>query len=390
MLVNPDAQQRVCSLRLSSRYTPGIINDFLSKFSLNQFSHLRSLTLVGIGKKNLQELEGILTKSSQIGVLHLEESEFCRNELERLIPISHRQTLPMDPSLFFVRTTISIKSLTLVSLPLNAICRLFQYTPLLRYFKVSSVRRECLKAEYHQSLRPPHLKHLNLGYFGSTFNDLTDFLQNMSNLCNLTIDSSNDQNMVDASRWEQLITSSLPYLNNFQFKLVCVLWWDEDNARRIFDRFQTNFWLREHQWYTEYLVSVECMMIYTIPYIAENRQIPLVSKRYDNPLFDNSQTFRHVKALVVPGGDVLDHGKYYFPNLTSLVIQQKPNSIEYDEQMIASLMKLMSFSYLKHLEIPFDCRTQTPSLLFRILDLAPQLSSLRVESCFFALLPNQP
>ena len=391
ILTNPDAQQQVCSLRLSNRDTPGIIDDFFSKFSLDQFSHLRLLTLVGVEMKNLQALEEILLKSSQIAALHLEESESCRNELVRLVPISHRYTLSMDPSFYFVRTTISIKSLTLLSLSLNEICRLFQYTPLLRYFRVFLVREESLKAKYHQSPRPPYLKHLNLGYFESTFNDLTHFLQNMSNLRSLTIDSSNDQNMVDASRWEQLITSSLPDLNDFRFKLALILWWDEDNARRIFDRFQTNFWLKDHQWHTEYLVSTECRMIYTIPYIPAVRPIPLVSKRYRNLLFDDSQTFKHMKTLVVSSEDVLEHGEYYFPNLTSLLIQQKPqNSIEYDGQMMNSLTMLMSFYHLKHLEIRFDCRLTQTSLLFRILDVAPQLSSLRTKPCFFELLQNEP
>ena len=61
-----------------------------------------------------------------------------------------------------------------------------------------------------------------------------------------------------------------------------------------------------------------------------------------------------------------------------------------EEQVMESLIKMMRFSHLKHLEIPLHCQTQRPSLLFQILELAPQLSSLCIEPCFFEVLLTQP
>ena len=291
-----------------------------------------------------------------------------------------------------MKRTIPIKSLTLISLSLNEICRLFQYTPLLRYFKVSVIREEIFEAEYHQSPCSPHLKELIIGYFKSTFDDLTDFLQNMSNLRSLTIHSSKDPSMVEASYWEQLTTFSLPYLKNFRFTLTLNQPLDQPNAHEIFDRFQTDFWLKEHQWYTEYSVNTQYMMIYTIPYITEYIDISFPSKRYCNPLIDNSQTFKHVKKLYASGRYVFEHDDYHFPRLTSLAIAQSRDIFtKYNKGTIKSLMVRMDFSHLKHLEILLDCRSRTPSLLFQILDLAPRVYSLRARPCFFeVLLLNKP
>ena len=87
MLLHPDVQQRVLSLQLSNRDTPGQINDFLSKFSIDQFSHLRSLTFFGLQNDNIYALKNILPKLSQETALHIVESELYNYELMCPIPI---------------------------------------------------------------------------------------------------------------------------------------------------------------------------------------------------------------------------------------------------------------------------------------------------------------
>ena len=197
--------------------------------------------------------------------------------------------------------------------------------------------------------------------------------------------------MLDAPRWERLITSSLLHLINFRFRLSMNHRLHQRHVYKIFDRFQTNFWLRVHHWYTECSIEKRSLTIYTNPYPDECEQISLTSKRYFNPLIDNSQTFKQVKKLVLSANDLFEHGDYYFPNITSLIITrslQFSNENE-EERVMECLMKLISFTHLRYLEFPLDCRTQRPSLLFQILHLAPQLSSLRTKSCFFELLSNQ-
>ena len=392
MLIDWHAQKRIYSLQLSNENTPGQINDFLSKFSLDQFSHLRSLTFIDLQDNNMTQLKRSLPLLSQITTCHLLGNGMNQNELQSLLPIDNLLTLSINSNLILIGKTIPMISLTLFSLSLNEICRLFPYTPFLQYLNVSQVRDRRLSTEYHQSTRPAHLKQIIVTYFRPKFNDLTHFIQDMSNLQSLTVGSSNDNDMLDASRWERLIQHSLPSLIDLRFKLITDYWIHPCNVVEIFDRFQTSFWLKEHQWYTECAVHRQSMMIYTIPYISEGIQIPLVSKRSSNPLIDHSQTFKHVKKLVVSARDLFQCGDYYFPNIESLSIKQSPkmSTANDEEQVMESLMKLVSFSHLKHLEISWRCRTQRPSLLLRILELAPKLSSLFVEPCFLQLLSTHP
>ena len=393
MLVNPDAQQRICSLRLSNRDTPGIINDFLSKFSLDKFANLRSLALFDLRCNNSKLLQEILPKLSQITTLQLFDTEILVSELQSSIPISNLRTLALKSNLALVQNPIPIKNLTLSNMSLNEICCLFLYTPWLQYLKVSNIHYEVMRAEYHQSSRPVDLKHLLLADFRPMFDDLTHFLQNMSNLRRLTIEGEGYRSMVDGSRWEELITSFLPLLQTFQFHLRMYAFLNHTAVLQIIERFQTDFWLKKHHWPAEYSMQEHSIIIYTIPYRADWRQISLRSRRFCNPMIENYQTFKNVKTLMVSNIDALDHGDYYFPNIKSLVITDIDEIVneEDEQQFLNGLNTLVNLSNLKHIEIPFNCQTQRPSVLFRILQLAPQLSSLRTKGCFFesSVIPSE-
>ena len=136
---------------------------------------------------------------------------------------------------------------------MNEICHLFQYTPFLQYLKVSQIHNSRLSAEYHQSSRPVQLKQLILTDLQTQFNDLTHLLKKCSNLQTLIIGASNNNDMLDASRWERLIKYSLPSLIDLRFKSQRSL--NSRNVIKLFERFQTSFWLEEHQWYTEYALD---------------------------------------------------------------------------------------------------------------------------------------
>lgn len=392
MLSDPVVQQQVYSLRLSNKDTPGQINDFLQKFSLDQFTHLRALTFIDLNDKNIQSLKEMLPKLSKITAIHVLDSNTNQRQLDPFLPLNNLTALSIDSTLFSVKTTIPIKYLTLSNLRLHEICRLFPYTPSLKYLKVSQIPDDIFKVECHQSFRPAGLKELVLLNFRSTFDHLTHFLQNMSNVRRFTLVSTRDRNILDADSWEELITSSLPYLRDFRFKLMMNNRFYKRDNLRIFNRFQTNFWLEKHYWYTECSMNKQFFMIYTIPYMDEHFEIVSASKRYCNPLINNSQTFKGVTKLFVAVGKALKYSNYYLSNITSLAIKQPLNvSTEEDEELVVdSLTKVIDLSNLTHLAIPLNCQMSRPSLLFRILELAPQLSSLHTTACFFDSLANQP
>jgi hypothetical protein len=57
LLLNPSLKQQIYSLKLlNSPETCGQIQAFLSLFSLNKFSQLRSLTLIKIHKDNIEKI----------------------------------------------------------------------------------------------------------------------------------------------------------------------------------------------------------------------------------------------------------------------------------------------------------------------------------------------
>ena len=62
LLIDSEAQKQVCSLRLSNKDTPDQINDFLSKFSLDQFPHLRSLIFIDLRENNIPTITRNLSK----------------------------------------------------------------------------------------------------------------------------------------------------------------------------------------------------------------------------------------------------------------------------------------------------------------------------------------
>lgn len=376
MLLNPAMQKQVLSLRLSNENTPGIISDFLSKFSFDQFCQLRSLTLVYLRENDIPQVKSILRKSSQITSLHfIHCDDHIVKEFESILPITRLKILSCPSNLVFVNQVIPINRLTLSTLSLNKICRLFEYTPLLEYLKVSCVRKRLLNAEYRQSSRPVNLQQLILIDFHTTLDDLMDFLRSLSTLKSLTIDISSDDNIVEASHWQQLITSSLLSLQTFQFKLKmsCSL--------QLFEQFQTEFWLEEHQWHTECCTDKYSMIIYTIPYAPEFSQIPLQSRRHCNPSIDHSHTFKHINTLVASDNDLLEQKDYIFPNITSLILTEILEITNGEDER--RLIDSMNFSNLKHLTIPLDCRTDRPHLLFHILRSTPRLTSLRTKGCFY-------
>ncbi len=74
------------------------------------------------------------------------------------------------------------------------------------------------------------------------FKDLVIILKRTPNLTNLTIDANGNIDMVNASQWEYLFTSSLPYLKIFKFKIQC----ENNYIKEKLEEFQSDFWRKQH------------------------------------------------------------------------------------------------------------------------------------------------
>ncbi|CAF2843861.1 unnamed protein product [Rotaria sp. Silwood2] len=64
--------------------------------------------------------------------------------------------------------------------------------------------------------------------------------------------SSFSNNMCNAYYWQELITSSLPYLHDLRFAFC---YYYKNKTKEFIDKlqqFQNDFWQKEHQWFVEY------------------------------------------------------------------------------------------------------------------------------------------
>ncbi len=140
---------------------------------------------------------------------------------------------------------------------------------------------------------------MTINNFDGSFGDFETFVKLTPNLKSLTI-SEGKNDMIDAARWERLITSSLPDLDIIQFKFSCLCSKDKHNIIiNKFKEFQTDFWRKQHDWFIEYAVVGYLALIYTIPYALNTYDLKSNYKTYRNNLENNVNTFVNVTHLVL-------------------------------------------------------------------------------------------
>ncbi|CAF4672685.1 unnamed protein product, partial [Rotaria sp. Silwood2] len=167
----------------------------------------------------------------------------------------------------------------------------------------------------HLHGRVNHLKYLNVSDCMVNTDNLMDVIAYMINLRSLTVSVYENSDIIDASRWKHLITSSLSHLTVFRFRFGT---FDRNEIIRKYEDFQTNFWIKEHQWYTECLLGDQILsQIFTIPYLNDTRLMGLKYVRHFNTRIDDSKTFDNVTDLHLPGKELMTSSGFYFPNIRS-------------------------------------------------------------------------
>jgi hypothetical protein len=221
---NPEIKNQIYSLYLSNKDTCQT-RLFISRFSLRQFSNLRTLTLLECTKYDLAYLKWTLPSLTHLSCLHLINCKLdIENKLSKL-PIFQLQILTV-PNLFWedqlLEDISSIINLTITYCNLNEFHQILTIADRLNYLNVSIVRRQSeIPAEddkyFGTTSHVIHLKRLIIGNYEHYFEDIVMILQRTINLKSLTLHAIGDDNMIDASKWEHLITSYLPYLKIFNF-----------------------------------------------------------------------------------------------------------------------------------------------------------------------------
>jgi len=273
---------KIISIRLSDNNdeTPRQTDFFFSSgLQLNQFIHLRSLSLFYI--HNEQTLCKIIDDCHQLPDLaHLKiikcnsaymSSVDFSNTIWNLPKLSHCR-LQIENGWFCVPTIVS-SSLRYLSIScqywgLRQTIGIFQQTP---YLERLHVPLNKLNDNNHEiSFSILSITILKLSDVKSSY-AMMNILRAMPNLTYLKVDTYYID--FDGYQWEELIDNYLSKLKIFHFRMHITLRDKENNKQhidRLVDSFRTQFWLEKHQWYIRCHQNFEDnsmdILLYSLPY----------------------------------------------------------------------------------------------------------------------------
>jgi hypothetical protein len=386
MLSNQELKKRIYSLHLSNEDTCYPIKWFLSRFSLTAFVHLRSLTLTAVTQNNLEKLKKILPLMTELSSFRMIGCIYEINETLYALPMSQIRTLlvPRLSSDFILQNNLSsIDNLTISRCSWDELCQVLDNVSKLNYLTVNHIYQRDWNKDVHFTNHPAtYLNRLIISAFNARFRYFKLILKRTPNLKNLTIDASFSKDSIDAREWENLITSSLPYLNIFKFKFKYSAENINDSIHEKFKQFQSDFLCKQHHWYTEYSLSTKEASIYTIPYTFNNYELFSDTNRYSNHTMNNSNIFDNVRCLTAIADGITEKCQYHFPHLNKLILG---DTTKFDSgyfllmKHIENLKMIVNLATIKDLTIN-RCKLETKFVVTNILKEAKQVLSLAIDA----------
>jgi hypothetical protein len=386
ILSNPSIKRQIYSLQLSNRNTCIPIDTFLSIFSLDDFSHLRSLIVIGITDDDIEKLIIILPLIPQLISFHsIDPQSKSSNPVTTslMLKLQTLSTVSLSWDLLSKQKTSLLTNLTLSYSSLYNLYHIFKYAPMLKYLTIDFFPRRSftpLKTDINLNDHyAHHLKQLIITNSQCNFEEIEILVKPTPNLKCLIIYASNKIDMVDDDRWQNLIQSSLPHLNIFKFKFD---FHHTSQNNHFFGKFQSEFW-QQHQWYTEYAFSKDKAVIYTIPYSSNIYTLEPDTTKYANKLMKNS--FINVTDLTLYLDALIYGSLYHFSNVISLTLAGQSHfpaiyNHFLNPQHLKSLKTFVNLSNVKHLIFPPNFQLETTLVLLQILKQTIRLSSLTISS----------
>lgn len=387
ILSNPEMKHKIISLKLSNEGIRGQIQEFLSLFPLNEFINLRSLSLINLKDKNIEQLLPMLPLLSNLYHFSFTDLKYRTSEILSALSKSKLRILSIPEFQYGIAVfkKMLITSLTISYCRSHELCELFKYASMLKYLKIEDL------SDYIQQYdlakfpieKAVYLKQLIVDYCMDDFEIVEQLLKRIPNLTIFTICAPDKIDMIDANRWQHLIESSLPHLRvfNFYFGFRFSHYYPKDILNEL-QQFQTNFWCEQHHWHTNYEITYDSASIYTIPYVWKQYTLVPTMNRYSY-----SNEFDNVTMLILSRKAIKDNSPYYFKNVKSLILRYEYDggSIQdfYNLQttQIKYLNKIVNLSNIKHLELTSACKTLlSPSSLLELLKELPYVSSLKCDS----------
>jgi hypothetical protein len=260
---------------------------------------------------------------------------------------------------------------------------------MLKYLNVKCLGRRYVTStnnqQYSTDHHALHLKQLIINRCECRLQDFAMVVKQTPNLKSLTVFADYNENMIDAGRWEHLITSSLSYLKTFKFKFDVSGIHINENIVKNFEGFQSDFWEVQRYWCTEYVFSKNTAVIYTLPYPSNTYTISPDPVRYFNKMMNISNPFDNVTDVILSTNiPMVIEDQSYFSNVTSLTIDHTFDFLLsigdlLEHKFVQFLKRIINLSHLKHLDIQSSKSLESSLILLEILKQAPQVSSLDIH-----------
>ena len=216
MCTNPEIRDQVYSLNLPSledNDAAGVQTKlFLSFFSLDDFSNVQNFKING-------DMQFRSRNTVPFDFNDKYMMEFSRVLFSQLRALSLSRFDRRSTYLEYIR--LRITNLTLAICEFHEFYWLSTDVPMLKYLHVNQLSNSTSLLFKNKNECLFHLKKLIIDDFiYASFAGFEILAKFTPNLTNLTI-SAEKTDLIDAARWKQLITRSVPFLNTFQFMFSC-------------------------------------------------------------------------------------------------------------------------------------------------------------------------
>ncbi|CAF0940273.1 unnamed protein product [Adineta steineri] len=261
--------EQIILLKLSdNRDTPGLSEVFFSRFQIEQFTQLRSITLNEIEFESMESIFSNLHKLNKLRSFSFNADLIRRkypprtsqysnisNKINLRLLNAYSRILPRLTHLYLHSGDV------LQSIPLSHLyylkldkCTLDELEIIIRNAPQLQSLNICLELDTSKSdisLISSHLTQLNLtiNNCGISMDEMERFLPNLPYLKHVKLSLKGLNDLGDGYRWQMLTSSFMTFSFKFKIELTSI--------NETFRSFQTPFWLEEKRWFVAY--QNECL-----------------------------------------------------------------------------------------------------------------------------------
>ncbi|CAF4057928.1 unnamed protein product [Rotaria sordida] len=307
-----------------------------------------------------------------IKIFGLSKLTFCQVEYKTIPTKTNRNYLVIDETIFSPLQQLIINA----DFPTNSLDILFSYLPQIRRLSIDRLTPSTTK-----QIKPiimPYLKHVTLKLNNIKFNEFEQIMKNFfENIQILSINTNNDQDYIQATKWEQLIINHIPDLNIFS------LYYDGiDNTTSIHNHFQLNelienfnssFWI-ERKWFFNYQYvdeeSSDGGIVYTIDPYRKHYHTYQPANQLELDMNLNAVKHVHIWKKQMS----INHLNN-FRNANTLTLGHDINYISFEILNHVVCFKKLNHLYIKSIYFCFEN-------ILELLHYAPNISSINIQAIF--------